>query len=82
LSSAGGLDHHDSHLSRRPRTLRVQAARHGGDEMDPQETADRAEAAAIARFLAIRAAFLPCWGVKAAEVRAAVKKARRRPLGR
>jgi hypothetical protein len=50
--------------------------------MDPQETADRAEAAAIARFLAIRAAFLPCWGVKAAEVRAAVKKARRRPLGR
>jgi hypothetical protein len=45
--------------------------------MQRQELADRAEEAAIARFLAIREVFWPCWGAKA-EPRVAVKRNRRR----
>jgi transposase len=45
--------------------------------MQRQELADRAEEAAIARFLAIREAFWPCWGAKA-EAWVAIKRHRRR----
>ncbi len=45
--------------------------------MTAQEIVDRAEEEAIARFEALRAAFGPCWGVKA-EMRFAVRRPSRR----
>ncbi len=45
--------------------------------MQTQETVDRAEDAAIARFLALRETFHPCWGANA-EVRVAIRRPRRR----
>lgn len=45
--------------------------------MKAQEIADRAEAAAITRFLAMRKAFQPCWGVKA-KPRVAIRRHRPR----
>jgi hypothetical protein len=46
--------------------------------MQSQELVDRAEDAAIARFLAMRQTFWPCWGAKAVP-QVMAKRHRRRP---
>jgi predicted enzyme related to lactoylglutathione lyase len=47
--------------------------------MDAQEVVDRAEAAAIARFMAMREAFQPCWGARAVSSPRATTSSTRRP---
>jgi hypothetical protein len=49
--------------------------------MQTQEIVDRAEDAAIARFLALRDTFRPCWGANAA-VNVAIRRPRRRRYAR